>query len=371
MKRIEGRIKQAGKKYLQGINLLLRKNDWKKKIRRIYSANKELGKSPREKILLSQVSCFFKQYHLKVNPQWHQVYWQLNGIKDKKYMPDDIFHLYIEPRLNRKELCTGYIDKNIYDRLLPRVPLPKTIIRNMNGEYLDRAYNGISLDRAMDLLGPGEYIIKPAIDSSGGKNVRKLRVNANKTFLMDDKILQFSEVQKAYGKDFLIQELLKQHDFMNEIYPYSVNTIRVLTLKFNGKTHILSSVLRMGNKGAYIDNFSAGGVCCGINPKGILNDFAVDKVFHKYYEHPLTHFRFQGAEMPNYEGVEAFAKELHDYLPPYFQMVSWDIIIDQASQFNLIEFNMRSQQIDFHQIHNGPIFGDLTEQLLQQLFICQ
>jgi hypothetical protein len=363
-------LKQFIKERFKDVNLLLRKRDWRAKIHIRYAKNSALSKTRRDAHFNSQVRDFYRQYRIKVNPLWHQAYWQITGNKDVRYMPDDIFHLYLEPRLNRKDLCTSYIDKNIYDRLFPGVRMPRTVVRNMNGQYLDPSYKAIAIAAAEYLLtqAPGQYIVKPAIESMGGKNINLITIDADRTIILKDKAITFQDLDRVYGQDFIVQEKLDQNNFLSAIYSHSVNTIRITTLRYNGETHVLSSVLRLGNKGSFVDNFSAGGVCCGINQEGKLSSFAIDGMYNKYSEHPFTQYKFAANTLPNYDGIKAFAIELHNYLPPYFNMASWDIAVDNSDHLVMIEFNMRTQQIDFHQMHNGPIFGDFTEELLQHFY---
>jgi hypothetical protein len=53
---------------------------------------------------------------------------------------------------------------------------------------------------------------------------------------------------------------------------------------------------------------------------------------------------------------------------PHFKLVSWDIAIDDTNEAVLIEANMRKGGIDIIQFNSGPIFGDLTERVLDEVF---
>nr|WP_262361303.1 hypothetical protein [Gracilibacillus timonensis] len=53
---------------------------------------------------------------------------------------------------------------------------------------------------------------------------------------------------------------------------------------------------------------------------------------------------------------------------PYFKMVSWDYAIDKNGDPVLIEANIPTGQIDFHQINIGPIFGEYTEKVLDHVY---
>ena len=50
------------------------------------------------------------------------------------------------------------------------------------------------------------------------------------------------------------------------------------------------------------------------------------------------------------------------------RLISWDLAIDENAQPLLIEGNLTFGELDFHQMCNGPIFGDLTEEVLKDVF---
>ena len=50
------------------------------------------------------------------------------------------------------------------------------------------------------------------------------------------------------------------------------------------------------------------------------------------------------------------------------KMISWDIAIDEAGQPLLVESNMSGGGLDAHQICNGPLFGDMTEDVMKEVF---
>ena len=59
----------------------------------------------------------------------------------------------------------------------------------------------------------------------------------------------------------LIEEFIQQHPDMARLNPSSVNSIRIYTLrKRDGTPLILSASVRVGGKGAEVDNYHAGGV---------------------------------------------------------------------------------------------------------------
>ena len=60
-------------------------------------------------------------------------------------------------------------------------------------------------------------------------------------------------------------------------------------------------------------------------------------------------------------------KKLHPFIP-HFRMVSWDFSVNEDGMPILIEANLMYGELEFHQLCNGPIFGDDTEEILKEVF---
>ena len=45
-----------------------------------------------------------------------------------------------------------------------------------------------------------------------------------------------------------------------------------------------------------------------------------------------------------------------------------DVSVLENGEPILIEANLYDGQLDFHQIHNGPLFGDDTEKIMEEIF---
>ena len=139
-----------------------------------------------------------------------------------------------------------------------------------------------------------------------------------------------------------------------------------MSLIMNGKVNILSTVLRMGVNGNKVDNASAGGITCGVLENGQLKDVGYSADGIKYDKHPQGYI-FSNCVIPNYEKAIHMVKICHERMG-HFRLVSWDIAIDEDGEPVLIEANLRNGECDFHQYNNGPLFGELTEQVLDEVF---
>ena len=49
---------------------------------------------------------------------------------------------------------------------------------------------------------------------------------------------------------------------------------------------------------------------------------------------------------------------------PYFRIISWDIGQDSNNNPMFIEYNTYHQATELHQVVNGPLFGELADEIL-------
>ena len=325
----------------------LRNRQWlRKKIRTILTKHPELNQPLKEETIRTIRDLFGSDTSLN----WHKAYSAFNGREDARYLPEDLFYCSIEPSLNRMDMTPAYSDKNRYGRLFQDIRQPETVLRNVWGRFYDAQDRLVAPGEAARLLAAQteELLIKPSIDSGGGRNVRILEAGTD-----------YEALFKQYGSDFLVQKVLDQSDTLAGIHRYSVNTIRILTCRQHDSILVLSSVVRFGRDGKRLDNQTAGGISCGLT-NGRLRPFAVDKYGGRYGAHPDSGVPFAGVRIPGVREAEDLACRLHQGLD-YFRLISWDMAIGKDDEPLLIEMNLRFQEINFHQFNNGPVFAPLVE----------
>jgi len=305
----------------------------------------------------------------KINLLWHKAFSAISGIQDVRYIPEDIFYKKIEPALNRFNLAPAYVDKNMSDKLFTDFKMPKTLIRNINSSYYDNNYKRFSFKDAVRFIQhystEHKFVLKPSLDSGAGKNVKVLDYRGKNIFGIKKDV---EKLFAAYEKDFIVQEFLYQHNFFHQMHRDSLNTIRIISLRLNGNIHILSRVVRMGNDGSFTDNAESGCITCGFDEEGKLQPYATNHwTYEIYEEHPYSHFTFENKVLPRAKECIELVKRAHEKLF-YFDLVSWDIAIDRLSKPHLIEIGVNIQDINYHQRTNGPLFGNLTEEVLNKVY---
>jgi len=345
---IKHRINKLHKSYLTyNLSRFLQK-----KIKLLLKKNKLVNFSSQEE---SEIRAYFSKHGFKrLNIGWHLYYQDKNHLFSPKYIPEDVYYTLIEPSLNRMSFGPAYTDKNILSFLMQNVNQPTVILKNINGFYFKNE-KIITKKEAIDICSKLEsFVIKPSIDSGGGKKVALVNpVESTK----------IENILSNYKKNFIIQERIEPNKHLKILNNSSVNTIRVMSYLNDNEISILSSVLRVGSEGQFTDNTGSGGISVGINCDGTLKEVGYD-YNGQQYTNTSNQFEFSGFTVPFFDSILDKAKELHPLIP-HFRLVSWDFTINSQNEIILIEFNTMLQEINFHQLNNGPLFGEYTEEILK------
>jgi hypothetical protein len=316
---------------------------------------------------INEARKYWRKYNIRLNPKWNAFCASLNDIHSSKYIPEDIFYNYIMPSLNNFNLAKAYGDKNMNDVFMQGIKMPETLLRCMHGNLRDADYNSLDNENYSNSLPDKEVdcFIKPAIDSGSGKNIKKCKIRDSKIFI--DEILQdINKLRSSYKGEFIIQEGMDQSLILSDIYPYSVNSIRSISLRYTDKIVILSNLLKLGNNQNYVSNTHAGGVECGVDQHGNVTEFGYDSKFNKMLEHPFTKKSFKNIALPNLFDLETIIRQCHKRLP-HFDLVAWDFGLDNLNQYVLIEYNLLFPGLNCHQVINGPIFEKYLDGIMDNL----
>lgn len=299
------------------------------------------------------------RYNLKVDKRWFAHYTHCYGEESSYYIPDNVYHSIIEPYFNRDEYVRCMSNKNYFEKWLPNLKHVVTIVRNVKNVWYDADFNVLTAEQVVEKLSIyDEVVAKPSIDSAGGAGVQFIKDK------MDTQKLE--ELKKSFKNDFTIQEVLKQHECLNRIYPHSVNTIRIMTFNWHGEIYVLSAILRMGINGCRVDNMVSGGVNCAIRSDGTLCNKLYNAIGTLFEGHPNSG-SMDDKKIENFQAIVDAACISHKQLP-YMGIISWDFAINKVGEPVLVEFNLKPQSLDFHQRENGPLFGDMTIKVLDEVF---
>ena len=322
--------------------------------------SKDLGNRDLSETQIKKLKEFWDNYQ-PIDFTEHKFYLNACDNFDVRYIPSSVHYTIIDKYFNNWEKAKIIDNKTEYRRLFPDVLQPDTVLTRCNGFwYKDETI--ISNTEITDvLLSNMPCFLKLATDSEGGKGVYYI----DESYTQQDLVKLIAQIKG----DVIVQKALIQSPELSIMNSSSVNTIRIMTLlNRDGSVKICSSCLRMGIDGAKVDNASSGGVVAGINEDGRLKKYAYKPTGERFIKHPTSGVIFENFTIPNFNKCKKIVEELAPHYP-YFRLISWDIALNHANEPVLIEANLFSGELDFHQLNNGPIFGDDTEKILNEVFM--
>ena len=300
----------------------------------------------------------------------HEYFYSRTGHFTKDYVPTNIYHCELVPKANDHTASKVLCDKNLCDLLLPDAPMPRTWIKNMNGYYYGPYGKSVTEAEAVSLCQEmTDVIIKPSLRSKGD-GVRKIEVHGGITNVDG---MTVEQLFRHYRKNFIIQDCVRQHPAMAALNPTSLNTLRILSYRSGDEVLIVYAVIRIGRLGKDIDNQSAGGISTAVLEGGRLDKVAYSgylaKVAYGGYKEPGvektdTGIVLDGYPVPSFEKALALVRRLQLQLP-YFNLVGWDIAIDEAGEPVLIEFNTNTG-LSQSAVQTG--MGRYTERIFRELW---
>lgn len=335
-------------------NLFVRRKEWK-----TYNLSNEQKKAIDE--------FYIKHYGKKVPYYWHRMYTNYTGNFDEKYIPEIIFSTKLEEKLNPYLIAFPLQNKNFNPQNLfsglesKGIIAPKMVVSNCNDIFWDEHGIVVPKEDVKKLLNnKGELIIKPTIDTMGAKGVRLVDI-VNGVDIRSQQTIE--EILDEYKQDFIVQHRVINHNSIAQIYPHSVNTLRVITFVTKDGIQVAPLCMRIGVAGRVVDN---AGIFIGVSMDGQLAKEGFSKKdIIRYEKHPDTNVCFADCKIDGVEKIVESAKYLHSLLPQ-LKMLSWDLAYDKDGNVVIIECNTTAQSVWFPQMVTGKsIFGEYTGDMLR------
>lgn len=163
----------------------------------------------------------------------------------------------------------------------------------------------------------------------------------------------YDKLRRSTGSHFILEEQISQHKALSEFHPWSINTIRVVTIydDVDDKVHIMNARFRMGNLKNGMDNFHAKGLCANIDVEtGVICSTGYDKQNHSFIQHPITKKQIVGFQIPYWSECKSFVEKMARRLPTV-RYIGWDVVIRNDGSCILIEGNDNADH-DIQQVHN-------------------
>lgn len=247
-------------------------------------------------------------------------------IKYKANLNDyKMFSMYLLNNKERKTLLTSgknlVLANKLNNNSQLHIFLYKNEFNDVFNDYLKRKWmfiNRKNYNEFESFIKNMDYIIAKPNNNTNGKKIEKIKVGEY-------------DIKKLYNylkdKDLLlIEEVIKQHDYLNKLYNKSINRVTVITLLYNDITYIISINLNLGNN-SIVDSLKRGGMTnkIDIETGTSLHPFC-DRGLNNYYFHPITKEKINNIKLPYINEIKLLVKELSNKIKSV-KYVSWDIAI--------------------------------------------
>ena len=302
---------------------------------------------------------------LKLTLDWHTIIYNVNQSHplDVRYLDNPFYYLNILPYFNPQNYASTFADKNYYDTLFPHHHKPKSIIKNIRGNFYQPHNNNpnvfIPIDKnyAIQLMKSYEkVVVKPTeSDTTGsGKNVQILNTQQDEALI--------TQTLQDYKNDYIVQEFIQQHSYLRNLNESSVNTFRIMTLLYKGKIHTLPSSLLVGDTRP---TSNGGFFRIGIDQSGNLRNFIIKGKGEAILSLPNIKGDFD-VQIPHFLDVIDMAKSMHMCIP-HIGLVGWDFSLDKVGNPIFIELNPMYPGSEIIELCNTPLFGDLSDEIFAEV----
>lgn len=170
-----------------------------------------------------------------------------------------------------------------------------------------------------------------------------------------DDVTDYFKSEEFRNTEFVVQKGLRNHPDIDRIYPSSINTIRLVTIKnpSSNKVEPFAAILRIGAHGHRVDNWAMGGLAVKINENGALASEGFYKPGYgtKTNTHPDTQVAFDNIKIPYYNECIELCCKFHQRLA--IHSIGWDVAITPDGP-SIIEGN-DNWEISLMQVSCGPL----------------
>lgn len=247
-------------------------------------------------------------------------------IKYKANLNDyKMFSMYLLNNKERKTILTSgknlILTNKLNDYSKLHIFENKNEFNEVFGDYLKRKWMFINRKNYNEFecfIKNMDYIIAKPNDNTEGKRIEKIKVG-------DYSIKELYNYLK--DKDLLlVEEVIKQHNYLNKLYSKSINRVTVVTILYNDITYIISINLNLGNN-SIVDSLKRGGMTYKIDIETgtSLHPFC-DRGLNNYYFHPVTKEKINNIKLPYINEIKSLVKDLSKIIKTV-RYVSWDIAI--------------------------------------------
>lgn len=226
--------------------------------------------------------------------------------------------------------------------------------------YIGRSYIDIADKGSTELksfcLGKESVFVK-APCSFGGQGIGEINISEEMSY------------EALYGElvkngQTLVEEKINQHEKMSVLHPYSINTLRIATLKVKDEVHILCRIIRIGRDKSVIDNITSGGLYAPVDENGVISHPAFcDKTGEAFTVHPTSRVFIIGYKIPYFDEAVELVKEIAEKENDVCY-AGWDVAITPTGPIIVEGNEIPSYEIMQNYLHESSGMLPLVEKIL-------
>lgn len=277
------------------------------------------------------------------------------GISYTDYMKGNYFNLSRKEKkafIKTKKFygIINYLnDDNYRNIFLDKITFNKKFKKFIGRDFVD--LRETKYDDFVKFLSNKKSVFIKKHNSFGGDGIEKV-VLSKKTDLVE----LYGKLSK--NKQYLIEDTIIQHDYLNKINPNVVNTIRLVTLIKDGKAHVIGNTIRLNTGEEEV--ISCHDIFGSLDNDGNLLGNIVDDDCHIYKEHPLTKFKFDNMKIPYIKEAIKLVEKAAKVVPE-IRYVGWDVAITPTGPV-IIEGNFYPSYglFQYYLLNDGKPVGKLA-----------
>ena len=281
-------------------------------------------------------------------------------------VPEGISRILIEKVLDPIPYRYAYEDKNMFPLIIGKEYLPETVVARINGSVLlDSNYRPLTHFEEK-LQKYDRLILKPTVSSSSGRGVLLFQKKEDGVFVSNKNEELTIDYLLAYGNNFVLQKALIQHPDLSRFNPDSINTIRIATYRSvkDEKVHLLSSIIRIGKNGQFVDNAHAGGRFVGVNVEnGKLGSYTCDQYGERVNTWNDVDFSNNEFYIPSWDKIVSFAQMIGEKVT-HHRLLAMDISVDENGRPWLVEYNLEGFSQWLFEFTGQKPFGNYTDEII-------
>ena len=314
-------------------------------------ARKQVIERKGEKVVNRRIKRSIKEYSKKrfgTKAYWPYLaqYTEIRGQFIEGWLPHDYFRYVLAPQISSASEV-GISEYKTFDYQIFGDFALKPLFVFISGMFLNADFKLVEVEQVKKTL--QEYDATIVVKEDRG-------IQGSQVLIIHSS--EFKTETLKRGRGYVIQPYVNQYKVTSDLYPDSVNTLRVATfIQNDGSVLVKYAILRFGVDGLKVDNISAGGHFIYFDADGKPSKSAYDAMGIDVGErHKNTGYLFADLKLPMFQEVLTACKSAHRKYP-YDRMVGWDVCISDSGKPLLLEWNENPGFGLFESVM-GPLFPD-------------